>query len=423
MSDYPFSSIPLVKFKHRNNNRIKLNDEIELISYEKWDGSLNSKRFDVEINERVLECFSTVKSHKFLNVFLSSGANRKGEVRTIFERVSWHKWFDGICINIDDPTRKWHSPDITVGWYFGDSKVHALDNILDIVKKIINYYKIDPGNVNFIGSSSGGFSALWLATRLEYSSAYAGSPQFFVANWPSSKFFSNTGIDLKDYKDRIIVGDLNKKSRYNIVFNFESKSDIKGQLTPFLTVNNITSVDYGLNVFDNVKILCRSFSNIAVSPHVEFENVAEFILFKNFVDCKSISIADSIILLNALYELNFDRQLSRDKIFAEQAWTILLSKKLFIKNLDIVEKIKFNRYKFSIKGPGENICLEIEWGYKAKLAKLLISASDSTILSLSGILNNSYSLKESVIFYENIRKPELFLILKKIVDFKIGVKS
>ncbi|WP_148266086.1 hypothetical protein [Pseudovibrio sp. FO-BEG1] len=308
---------------------------------------------------------------------MSSGRSRKGKVGTRFERVSWHPWFNGVCLNIEDPTRKTVSSTITAGWYFGSEEQHALPIVVSLVNKVQNFFGIANEDTYFIGSSSGGFAALWLADAIEGAIGIAGNPQFYVRNWPDSKRFSKVNIDLNNnsFEDRLNLDHLklNKRSRFVSVVNVKSKRDYEQQLIPLLQRWGLSPVRYGVNNYGNFHIYCRSNNNGGVnSPHHAFDNVHEFQLLLNLYELKT-DTATKAKFLNSVQEMQSNRLSLQDKIFYTKLWAKFLSKA----RLPILipwDSLDANTANFPLKRYRNRVYYNVSWGEQAKTVVISIRA-------------------------------------------------
>ena len=141
-------------------------------------------------------------------------------------------------------------------WYYGTKEVSYLKLLVDIVKKVMGQFSIDAGDVTFVGSSGGGYSALYCADMLDYSSALAMNPQFVLKDWYYPVVydsFKKIGIDLgaDDKFGRHVLKLTNRTSNFMIVMNAMSSEEWEQQFTPFFNLHGI-SPKYGITQKDNI---------------------------------------------------------------------------------------------------------------------------------------------------------------------------
>lgn len=280
----------------------------QLIDYKKFRLP-SQQRFNIAYDSTVFECFySPSKKSKKLYVFLSAAnMTRKEKKAPMFDRVSWHNWFDGYCINIEDPMYKKY-PDLREGWYFGKKDISYLKYISNIVKKFAELWKIDFSQIYFIGSSSAGYAALYLANEVQGSTALAYNPQLVLANWGDKNHFrSQTGISLEDH-DVNHRNDLstilkNNTSKFIVFVNGSSRSDYERQLLPFSEKNNL-KFNYGLNVFGSLYLSLLKTNYF--SPHRTYFDQAESLLALNMIE-SSHNVESLKASFNVFLEMVYSR--------------------------------------------------------------------------------------------------------------------
>lgn len=220
-------------------------------------GEVANGRFDVVFDHCTVECYKTRSSGSKLYVFLS-GAGRKGNTSTRFNRLTWSGLFDGICLYIEDPMYK-NFPDIDVGWYYGTRDVCYLDYIVDIVAAFAKTHGIDCRDIHLIGSSCAGYAAIYVADKIKGATSISFNPQIVPAAWDRKKrFLDATGIDLEGEdafgRHNIATSFENTTSRFVIVSNIRSERDYVEQIKPVFTALGIEP-QYGLNVINNARII------------------------------------------------------------------------------------------------------------------------------------------------------------------------
>ena len=194
-------------------------------------------------------------------VFLSAIGVR-GRRYPLFNRVSWHEFYDGICIFFDDPYRKIYN--FAPCFYFGKQNEDLTLQIEEIIKLTLRNYGYDNSNLVIISSSNGGFAAISLCDKLAGSKSLAFNPQLDIES-----FFSNEVYDefkhLVGYnsiqnnitrtEDRLNLYNIinNKKSKFFIYSNIASGSD-RTQIEKFFNYLNY-KWNLGLNIInDNIYI-------------------------------------------------------------------------------------------------------------------------------------------------------------------------
>ena len=152
---------------------------------------------------------------------MSGAAPRQGG-RANFDRISWHQYFNGCCINIEDPTYKIRNVNSCWGGYFGDEKNCYIDGVEMILRKIQEIYGIPNTRVFFISSSAGGFASLYICARNEGYKCLIRNPQIFLGNRELGEIKKLGNLDLSNpcYKERLELGEnivKNKGSEYFLV--------------------------------------------------------------------------------------------------------------------------------------------------------------------------------------------------------------
>ena len=216
-------------------------------------------RFDVEYHGVIYECVFTPSKQKELYVFLSGATPRSNDLRANFDRVSWHQFFNGCCINIEDPTYK--KQHVKSGWggYFGDRQISYIDGVEAIVKKIQFEFDIPNINVFFISSSAGGFASLHVCVRNDGYKCLVMNPQIFLGKKELGMIGSLSNMDFSElqYKERLDLGNRivsNKTSTFFMMFNRCSDWDM-GNLKQLLTKFGVYDVTRNYYQFGNKHII------------------------------------------------------------------------------------------------------------------------------------------------------------------------
>lgn len=248
-------------------------------------------------------------------------------------RWKYRKVLKGNILCIDDPMYHFHPDITTVQWYYGTKEVSYLQLLLDIVKKFMKQLKISAKDVTFIGSSGGGYSSLYLANQLDYSSAIAMNPQIVLRDWQYPKvydIFKKNGIDLEG-EDRLGRNEIrltNKNSRFMILMNAASMKEYEVQFIPFFKKHGIIP-KYGLS--QNGNIATWVYATDWSEPH-------SAIFYK-------VGVAFADYLLQKMYEKQDLNELS--------ALSVLITEEHFEKfdvmdQLKVAETEKNGVYKFFI---------------------------------------------------------------------------
>lgn len=204
-------------------------------------------RFDVQTSGVTYECVFTPSQQRELYVFLSGASPRPVDLRANFDRISWHQYFNGCCINIEDPTYKLKNVNSGWGGYFGDKQKFYIEGVEDIVKTIQTIYEIANTNVFFISSSAGGFASLHICARNEGYKCLVRNPQIFLGERELDKIGRLSKLDFSQpcYKERLELGDSivrNKTSKFFMFFNKCSDWDMSNlkQLLDKFGVDDVT---------------------------------------------------------------------------------------------------------------------------------------------------------------------------------------
>ena len=181
-----------------------------------------------------------------------------------FLRWSWAKFLDAKFLCIDDPMYADSSLAPKVPrWYYGTAEKSYLCALIPVIHKIIEELRIKPEQVVFLGSSGGGYAALYLANAISGSTAFALNPQIIPALWSKGRyaraFRAKLKIDLSSedryHRNNIIL--TNAKSRFFISFNHDSSLD-RVQLAEFFKNQGISTNQYGITQHGNIILWLHS---------------------------------------------------------------------------------------------------------------------------------------------------------------------
>ena len=210
-------------------------------------------RFNVTVEDTTYECAFSPSVQKKLYVFLS-GAGPRQNLRANFDRISWHQYFNGCCINIEDPTYKIRNINQCWGGYFGNERGFYVDGVIAILRKIQDVYTIPNTSVFLIGSSAGGFASLHICARNDGYTCLVRNPQIFLG---TKELGDIQKLGNPCFKERLSLGDIiarNYSSRFFIMFNRCSDWDMSNfrQLLAKLGSEDVSSNYYR---FDNKQIV------------------------------------------------------------------------------------------------------------------------------------------------------------------------
>lgn len=268
-------------------------------------------RFVVDVDNTEFECLFLKKDSKKLFVNFSGGG-REGHSYPLFLRWKYGNRLDANIICIEDPMQK-DSTNTCVKWYYGNNKVSYLEKVKLIVEKAISMLDIKKSDVYFLGSSGGGYAALYMANTINGTNAVAYSPQVILANWGKTtvKYFQSIGIDLtsKDEKfHRNVLSLNNNNSVFFLVFNYKSTDDFEGHYIPFCRNHNIES-KYGITQQQNFLTWIHAsngFNLHGCNPEIELPLIINLIeQHRNGVDINNFTNISYILneRINKYYEI------------------------------------------------------------------------------------------------------------------------
>ena len=170
-------------------------------------------------------------------------AKKYDRTKPVYNRWSWE--YDDSTIFYNDPTL-YLSDEMTGTWGVGNEDTYYLENIKDILLKILNKINIKTENTVFYGSSMGGFMSIQLATMMKGSTAIADVPQLDLTHYDEEHrellrkhCFSDKSWDYikKNYYYRLSVTEMMKREKYipNAVLNldFSVNKDVDDQYINF----------------------------------------------------------------------------------------------------------------------------------------------------------------------------------------------
>ncbi len=179
---------------------------------------------------------------KKIVVSLSAGGRREKsrpeDVPVLFHRWSWHRVFpdcDMLCV--EDPMYKLH-PNLITAWYYGDRDVCCLKELCEAIDAFRRAQGAETKDVLFLGSSAGGYAALFLCDLMKGSLCFAMNPQLIPPRWSEFGRVAETlGLD-PDAEDPFGRNDITRRlarnfeSRFMIFCSIKSKGDFDRQVKP-----------------------------------------------------------------------------------------------------------------------------------------------------------------------------------------------
>ena len=248
---------------------------------------------------------------KKLFVLLSSGGRSVQDTR--FDRWSMYGYSDANIICIEDPMYKLYKR-LATGWYFGTKEHSIVNELKQIVYKIMFDKQIEVENICIIGSSCGGYAAMYLANLLQGCCCIAMNPQFIVSNWGKSSetLERRIGMSLLNDEDPYKRNDITyisegKKSKYFIIGNKLVKRDWDNQLSLFFSVMNPSKVDGCNNLFVRDNFVFYVSENKYTRPHYNVIDSFGLILINEILKSSNVDFTALQTLMNTeekTWELN-----------------------------------------------------------------------------------------------------------------------
>lgn len=263
-------------------------------------------RYTIYHEDVPFECLWLPSKKQKLYVSLSGGGPANGRRYPWFIRWKYKNFLDGHVLCIDDPMYHFHPEIVSAMWYYGTNETSYLHLLLDIVKKFMEQIGIEAKDVTFIGSSGGGYSSLYCANLLDYSSAIAVNPQIVLKDWHYPyvyNHFAKWGIDLasEDQFDRNNVLLKNKTSKFMLIMNVGSVNEAKLQFEPFFQRHGIVPT-YGISQKDNIItwVHVTNYNN----PHSAYPEKAGFKLASYLLELAKTSVMCEGYDLNELSNIS-----------------------------------------------------------------------------------------------------------------------
>ncbi|MBE6848561.1 MAG: hypothetical protein E7502_01440 [Ruminococcus sp.] len=339
--------------KLRKPNKSWIEQEPFQCTLEELQLTKGQMRYTVTHKDVPFECLFLPAKSKKLFVMLSGGRTPANKRYPLLLRWKYQNFLQGNVLCIDDPMYHFHGEFISVQWYYGTAEQSYLHLLTDIVKKVMAQQEIRAEDVVFVGSSGGGYSALYSANLLDHSSAIAINPQVILKDWQVPTVydhFASLGIDLAQ-EDKFGRNELkltNTTCHFFISFNYSSQNEWKLQFTPFLAMHDITPT-FGISQHGNIItwINATDYNNphSAIPTKTGIALAAYFLeAAKNGMDINTFN--DFSLLLNEELHEKYEIMDKRD-VIAENAKCI---GKYFISMTNRLVK-SILQYKLQMKAP------------------------------------------------------------------------
>ncbi len=232
-----------------------MNEEAYKTDINSFAISPDHSRYTVSVDEVPFECLYLPDNTDRLYIMLSAGGTTSRRYPS-FMRWKYKSYLKGHVVCIDDPMYHFHKGLSHVMWYYGTKDKSYLELLIRLIGNIASQLSIPPENVTIVGSSGGGYAALYCGNRIDHCSVIAINPQFYPKNWTSTatiKSFKDWGIDLSDPNEKFgrngIVLD-NNTSYFMVITNMCSEQDYVHQLGEYAKGKNF-DLKYGISQHGN----------------------------------------------------------------------------------------------------------------------------------------------------------------------------
>ena len=213
-----------------------------------------------------------------LIVFLSAVGIYRGE-NTIFHRISWSEHINQACLYIDDPGRL--TSKFAPSYFIGTENSYLIDDIIKLILKFANIYKIKNNNIIFVSSSNGGFASLKLANLIPTSICFSFCPQFSIPIYLNNRytFFKQKFIDNKSklrHCPELNLEIFDDNSSYYYIFSNLASSVDFAQIQ-FLQEKLSVNLNNKIVKINNVKLITYTVDTKNINPHMVQPGEFEFI--------------------------------------------------------------------------------------------------------------------------------------------------
>lgn len=249
--------------------------------------NIQTGRFQVKTEVVDFDCLYKDNNQEKLYVILSAGVS-DNTVLPNFQRWSYHSFLDGNVLCVADPMYKeYKDKKLCVGWYYGTSSISYLEHLKNVIDEFAKQNKISLKNIVFVGSSSSGYAAIYLASKLPTTNCLAINPQIKLSFFPYyNEFVKITGMNPEsDSFNREDISDLminNNTSNFVLVESCKSPSDMAQM--EHICKKLETSFYYGLQKLKNNLTILGYDTGINPNVHKFVETKTIMWVLTNLVD-------------------------------------------------------------------------------------------------------------------------------------------
>ena len=219
---------------------------------------------------------------KELFILLSAGG--RVDEGTRFDRWSISGYSEKNIICIEDPMYKIHK--LTTGWYFGTKDFSAINELKPVLDKVISDLQVKHDDVTIIGSSCGGYAALYLSRLIKGCKCIAMNPQIVISNWGKSSATLERKLKMSLFDDALERNDISnvaddRCSKYFLMCNINVKRDWEQQLK--ILFDKITPTKQTDNIYAKDNFVFYLSDSLYTRPHTNVVNSLGLILISNFL--------------------------------------------------------------------------------------------------------------------------------------------
>lgn len=227
-----------------------------------------------------------------LVVFSNGAVDRKKKQPPIFQRSSWVENIEASCIFLDDRTL--HGNNLNTGWGFGNSERHYIRDYSNIIKKITQLLSVNHKDVNYYGSSAGGFMSLILATFHKGSTAIVNNPQTDL-----NKHFNPTSVN------NLFSEVLPQASRKEIIKRFPERIYV---VENFITENYVPNVLYIQNALypHDMRIHYKPFFEALKEKNLNPENIKSLLYNNEKLGHTPLNQETTELIINSVVNKKYD---------------------------------------------------------------------------------------------------------------------
>ncbi len=256
---------------------------------------------------------NSTPSNNKLYIFLSA-VGVKSRRYPLFHRISWHEFYDGMCLYFDDPVRSQY--DFAPCFYFGDSSNNLLLLLKKIIYSVIRNYNIANNDVTFVSSSNGGFAAIYLCNEIQGSRSLTFNPQLDIPSFfPKDKFnrfkeitkISEASINQPEMIQRLNLYRIvdNTTSKFFIYSNYASDCD-RIQIEKFFSFLK-KEWQFGLNILnDNLYVYISNIDDIddphRIQPDMYFSKYLADVFFADSNKEQMVRFFNNILMERSIQE-------------------------------------------------------------------------------------------------------------------------